>query len=176
MKDRKNQKSRRICLVLAGALIALLIAPAMAFAADTITLSHIAGFSATQGDSNIYIVVRANVVAGESDYTLTLTSQDSDITVTTGNTGIFPAGTDNEGTFIVKVSKTADVGNHKLTVKAIAADTQVVIEAETLTIRCGQKPGQLLFFGAGVFRCGLHRIGGKQHCGGAKQHAEPLPV
>ena len=134
MNSKKTPGKKRICLTLAGMLIALLATPLCSFAADAITLSHTAGFNATQGDNSVYIVVEADVLVAGSDYMLVMTSADSDITVTTGNTGVFPAGTDNDGTFIVKVARTADVGDHTLTVKAIADGTGTVITTKALTL------------------------------------------
>ncbi|NCB42539.1 MAG: hypothetical protein EOM59_07955 [Clostridia bacterium] len=152
MKRRKTPWKKRILMIIVGMLIQLIHLPIMVFAADAISLSHAAGFSATQGDSSVYIVVEASVLSGSTDYELILTSADSDITVTTGNTGVFAGGTDNDGTFIVKISKSADIGDHTLTVRAVADDVAgTVISTKTLTMEVAKSQDSYSSSGQAAF-------------------------
>ncbi|MDD2294852.1 MAG: hypothetical protein PHW61_02820, partial [Eubacteriales bacterium] len=73
MKKHSKSSIKRIGLMLSAALVAVAMMPAAAFAADSISISHTAGFDAVQGDG-IYIEVEARVLSGTSDYSLTLTS------------------------------------------------------------------------------------------------------
>ena len=134
MNKRNNRGIKRIGLLLTAALLAFGLLPAAAFGADAISLSHTAGFDAIQGDG-VYIEVESKVLSGTSDYSLTLTSSDSDITVISGSTGVFSGGTDQTATFTVKVDRKASVGEHTLTVQAIADDgAGTVINARDITL------------------------------------------
>ena len=88
MKQMSSSRRNRIGLMLAIVLLVAGIAPVAAFGADSISISHTAGFDAVQGDSLVFITVDATVLSGTGDYKLTLTAGDSDITVTSGDSGV----------------------------------------------------------------------------------------
>ena len=120
--------------MVAFALAAVAMMPGAAFGADTISISHSGGFDAVQGDNMVFITVETTVLSGTSDYALTLTSGDSDITVTSGTSGVFGGGTDQSATFTVKVDKKASVGDHALTVKVLASPGGALISERDITL------------------------------------------
>jgi uncharacterized repeat protein (TIGR01451 family) len=169
MKKQSKSSIKRIGLMLSAALVAVALMPAAAFAADSISISHTAGFDAVQGDG-IYIEVEARVLSGTSDYSLTLTSSDSDITVVSGSTGIFTGGTNQTGTFAVKVDKRASVGAHTLKVRAIADDgSATVINEQNITLDVSRNMDSYSSLGGAAFDVTYSVSGGNTLAAGQTQ-------
>lgn len=169
MKKQSKSSMKRIGLMLSAALVAAVLMPAAAFAADSISISHAAGFNAVQGDG-IYIEVEARVLSGTSDYSLTLTSSDSDITVVSGSTGIFTGGTNQTGTFAVKVDKKASVGAHTLKVRAVADDgIGTIIREQNITLDVTRNMDSFSSLGGAAFDVDYSISGGSSLIAGQTQ-------
>mgnify|MGYP000919474987 FL=1 len=169
MKQMSSSRRNRIGLMLAIVLLVAGIAPVAAFGADSISISHTAGFDAVQGDSLVFITVDATVLSGTGDYKLTLTAGDSDITVTSGDSGVFAGGTDQSATFAVKVDKKASVGDHTLTVKVLASPGGALINQRDITLDVARNQDGYSSLGGAAFDVTYSVAGGNTMAAGQTQ-------
>lgn len=170
MRKLRKLMTRRIGLVAVAVLLAAGVLPQTAYGADdSISISHTGGFNVVQGDG-IYIDVESKVLTGNTDYSLHLTSSDSDISIVTGSSGVFAGGTNQPMTFAVKVAKKASAGDHKLSVKAIAEDGKgTVITDKSITLSVARSQDSYSSLGRAAFDVDYSVAGGDTLIAGKTQ-------